>query len=102
MSGQKHVGFVVFGVCAALSARLALFEPTSPPQALTAAEERWGTAPQRQDTLGFVHGLRFYIYGVGIVGLLLVVEDHFTAQSRKKKASANQPPKPPPTSGPGP
>lgn len=95
MAGQKHVGYLVFTICSILAARLELFDVEPPPQVLTAAEERWGTAPKREDTLGFVRGIRFYIYGVGVVGLLLVVEDHFTAQSRKKRAAATPSAKPP-------
>jgi mannose/fructose/N-acetylgalactosamine-specific phosphotransferase system component IIC len=84
MAKQRHIGFVIFGACCALSARIAIFEPQ--PHELTPAEERWGTRQtDDSDPLGLIHGLRYYIYGVGVVGLLMVVEDYYSEKSRKRK-----------------
>lgn len=86
MAKQRHIGFVIFGLCSVLSARIAMFEPK--PQIPTAAEERWGTRQKDEgDALGLIHGLRYYVYGIGVIGLLLVVEDVISERSRKKKGS---------------
>ena len=83
MAKQRHIGFAIFGICCVLSARIAIFEPK--PHELTPGEERWGTRQtDDSDPLGLIHGLRYYIYGVGVVGLLMVVEDYFSDRSRKK------------------
>ena len=84
MAKQRHIGFVIFGLCSALSARLAVLEPK--PHVTTPVEERWGT-PYRDegDPLRLIHGFRYYIYGLGVVGLLMVVEDFVSKKSREKK-----------------
>jgi len=85
MVKRRHIGFTIFAICSALSARIALFEPQ--PHELTPAEERWGAHQiDNRDSLGLIHGLRYYIYGLGVLGLLIVVEDYFSEKSRKKKA----------------
>jgi hypothetical protein len=92
MVKRRHIGFVIFGLCSALSARIALFEP-KPPQLPTPAEERWGTANRDEgDPLRLIHGFRYYIYGVGVLGLLIVVEDFVSEKSRKKKQPPDNPP----------
>ena len=83
MSKQKHIGLVVFALCSALSARIALFEPK--PHVMTAAEQRWGPAERYEDPRGFLHGVRYYIYGIGLLGLLIVAEDQLTPIFRPKK-----------------
>ncbi len=83
MVKQKHIGLVVFAICSALSARIALFEPK--PHAPTPVEERWGRTQKYEDPLGFVRGLRYYIYGLGVIGLLFIVEDHLSEALRAKK-----------------
>ena len=84
MAKQRHIGFVIFGICSALSARIAMFEPK--PHSSTATEERWGTRDREEgDALGLIHASRYYIYGLGILGLLIVVEDYVSERSRKKK-----------------
>lgn len=88
MAGQKHIGLVVFAICSALSARIAIFEPK--PRVLTAAEERWGSVQKEEDPMGFIHGVRFYIYGIGVIGLLLIVEDHLTQELSRKKAKSHE------------
>jgi len=94
MAKQRHIGFVIFGACCALSARIAIFEPTPAPQNLTPAEERWGThQTDNSDPLGLIHGLRYYVYGLGIVGLLMVVEDYVGESLRKKRRSDSEQPK---------
>jgi hypothetical protein len=94
MIKQKHSGFAIFGICSALSARLALFEPPPPPQEPSLAEQRWGThQTDNSDPLGLIHSVRYYIYGIGIVGLLIVVEDHFNDRTRPSNI-ANEPPAP--------
>ena len=83
MSKQRHIGFVIFGICSAFSARLAVFEPK--PHVPTPAEDRWGASYHDQgDSLHLIHGFRYYIYGLGVVGLLMVVEDFVSERSRKK------------------
>ena len=85
MAKQRHIGFTIFALCSALSARIATFEPK--PHTLTPAEERWGTRQEESgDALGIIHGLRYYVYGLGVIGLLMVVEDYVSERSRKKKA----------------
>jgi hypothetical protein len=85
MVKRRHIGFVIFGLCSALSARIALLEP-KPPQPPTPAEERWGTANREEgDPLGLIHAVRYYVYGLGVLGLLMVVEDYISEKSRKKK-----------------
>jgi hypothetical protein len=82
MVKQRHIGFTVFSICCAISARLAFFEDK--PHVLTAAEVRWGTHEKSHDTLGLIHGLRYYFYVAGVLGLLMVAEDYF---DEKKKAN---------------
>lgn len=99
MAKQKHIGLVIFSICSALSARIALFDPK--PHVPTAAEERWGLVHQEEDSLGLIHGLRYYIYGIGVVGLLLVAEDYVNDALRKKKSKeTNQTPQTTRTFGP--
>jgi hypothetical protein len=84
MAKQRHIGFVIFGICSGLSARLAVFEPKA--HVPTPAEERWGTSYRDEgDTLHLIHGFRYYIYGLGAIGLLMVVEDLLSDRSRKKR-----------------
>jgi len=83
---------VVFSICFVLSARLALFEPK--PHVRTEAEERWGITERDSDPLGFVRGLRYYVYGVGVLGLGIFVHDYVAELIRKKKP--NQTPEPMP------
>ena len=88
MAKQRHIGFTIFAICSALSAKIAIFEPQ--PHEPTPAEERWGTRQtDGSDSLGIIHGVRYYIYGLGVVGLLMVVEDYVSEQLPKKK----EPPK---------
>jgi hypothetical protein len=95
MAKQRHIGFVIFGACCALSARIAIFEPKPTPENLTPAEERWGThQADNSDPLGLIHGLRFYIYGLGVLGLLMVVEDYYGEKSQKRKRTDSQQPSP--------
>jgi len=85
MAKRRHIGFVIFALCSALSARIALFEP-KPPQVPTPAEERWGTANRDEgDPLHFIRAVRYYVYGLGVVGLLMVVEDIVSERLRKRK-----------------
>ena len=60
MSKQRNIGYIIFGICSVLAARVAVFEPEPGAQ--------W-------DPLGIIHAVRYYIYGIGILGLLIVVED---------------------------
>lgn len=72
MTKQRHIGLIIFGVCLAIGARVVVFEPE--PGA-------------REDPLGFVYAIRYYIYGIGILGLLIFVEDYINEKldQRKKK-----------------
>jgi hypothetical protein len=84
MAKQRHIGFVIFAICSGLSARLAVFEPK--PHVPTLAEERWGTSYKDEgDPLHLIHGFRYYIYGLGVLGLLMVAEDFISEKARKKK-----------------
>ena len=83
MAKQRHIGLVVFAACSLLSVRIAVFEPK--PHELTAAEERWGRQDVSEDHLGVVHGLRYYIYGIGVLGLLIFAEDYVTDKLRTQK-----------------
>jgi len=83
MIKQRHIGYTVFGICSAISARLAFFEPR--PHVKTAAEERWGYVPKDTDPLNLVHDFRVYIYLAGSIGLLMVIEDYFTERAKMKK-----------------
>jgi hypothetical protein len=80
---QRHIGFVVFTICCTLATRIEIFEPK--PQPPTAAEIRWGTAKKEDERYGLLRGLRYYIYGVGVLGLLIVVEDYVGDRLRKKR-----------------
>jgi hypothetical protein len=83
MSKQRHIGYVVFGICSLISARLANFEPK--PHVPTAAEARWAKHDQNEDPLGLIHGLRYYVYGAGFIGLMMVAEDYFYDKQKKRK-----------------
>ena len=97
MATKRHIGLVVFSICFALSARMAVFEPK--PHQLTEAEERWGVTQRDTDPLGFIRGLRYYIYGVGLLGLGIFVQEYLAERLSKKKP--NQPPEPMPLKRPG-
>jgi hypothetical protein len=49
------------------------------------------------DPLGLIHAARYYIYGLGVLGLLMVVEDYVSEKSRKKKQLPTKPPTNPPS-----
>lgn len=83
MAAKRHIGLVVFSVCCALSARIAILQPKS--QAPTEAEKRWGVTQRDPDPLGLLSGLRYYIYGIGGLGLLIFAEDYVSDRFRKKK-----------------
>jgi hypothetical protein len=84
MAKQRHIGFVIFGACSVLAFKSAMFEPQ--PLRSAATEERWSTRDREEgDTLGLIHASRYYIYGLGILGLLIVVEDYASERLRKKK-----------------
>ena len=85
MVKQRHIGFTIFAICSTLSAKIAIFE--AQPHELTTAEERWGIRQtDNSDSLRLIRGARYYIYGLGVLGLLMVVEDYVSERSRKKKA----------------
>jgi len=88
MVKRRHIGFVIFGLCSALSARIALFEPK--PRVPTPADERWESANKDEgDPLGFIYTVQYWIYGLGgLLGLLIVVEDYVSEKTRKKKPPA--------------
>lgn len=90
MPKSKHIGLVIFSLCSFLSAKIALLEPE--PHEITTAEQRWGTTQSKGDTLGFLRGFRFYIYGAGVLGLLIMVEDYYSEASAKRKKAAPKPP----------
>ncbi|ATC63949.1 hypothetical protein CMV30_08295 [Nibricoccus aquaticus] len=81
----RHIGFVVFTICFILATRIQIFEPK--PQQPTAAEIRWGTAKKEDERYGLLRGLRYYIYGIGVIGLLIVVEDYVGDRLRRKRSS---------------
>ncbi len=90
MPKQRHIGFVIFGVCSALSARIAMFEPR--PHVPTASEERWGAkGVDTSDSLGLIHSVRYYIYGLGVVGPLIVAEDYVAEHLRRRKGGSPPP-----------
>jgi hypothetical protein len=78
---------------------LEVFEPK--PHELTLAEKRWGRRGEPdEDKLGMVRGVRYYIYGAGVLGLLIVAEDYISGRFRKK-TTMNLLPEPPALSGRG-
>lgn len=83
MASKRHIGLTIFSVCCALSARIAIYAPK--PHVPTEAEERWGVTQSDPDPLGFLRGLRYYIYGIGAVGLLIFSEDYLSEQRKKKE-----------------
>ncbi len=74
---------MVFTICVGLATRIEIIEPK--PQQPTAAEIRWGTAKKVDERYGLLRGLRYYIYGVGVIGLLIVVEDYLGDRFRKRR-----------------
>jgi hypothetical protein len=82
MAKQKSIGLMIFGLCSMISAKLALFEPEK--HILTPAEERWGPTQKEDRSLDILKGLRYYIWGIGGIGLLIAAED-FISEKRKKE-----------------
>jgi hypothetical protein len=99
MPQKKSAGYVIFAVCTVLAGRLILFQPEK--REPTAAELRWGTVQESRDSFGFIRGLRYYILGIGVLGLLVDLDDERTAarKAAKEKAEAAKapPPRPPQT-----
>jgi hypothetical protein len=95
MVKRRYIGFVIFGLCTALSARLALLD-SKRPQLPTPTEERWEPANKdKGDSVGFIHAVQYWIYGAGgLLGLLIVVEDYVSEKSRKKNQPPVNPPRP--------
>src|SRR3954465_1323640 len=92
MVKQRHIGLAIFSACSLLSARIGVFEPK--PDVATPAEERWGTVHREEgDPMHLIRGVRYYIYGLGVVGLLMVAEDFISQRARRNKESkaAHQP-----------
>lgn len=87
MSSKRHIGLVVFALSSALAARIAIFEPK--PREPTAAEQRWGVVPRDPDPFGFLHGMRYYVYGIGALGLLIFAEDYLGESLRRKRLAKN-------------
>ena len=94
MAKRKSIGLAVFGVCCVVYARTAFLAPTEEEMKKPSIAE---TNPDfRADDIqqGLFRGLRYYVAGVGVIGLLIAVEDHFLGLAKRKKTD------PPPESGP--
>ena len=88
MKPKRHIGFTVFFVCIAAFYRLATLEPE--PQEVTLATQRWGSEPNNEFSLDVIRGLRYYILGVGFLGLIIVAEDYFNDWIDRKKRRAQE------------
>lgn len=84
MSKTRHIGYAIFGVCSLVSAKMVVFEPVTD---VASQEDPRGHLPRTEshDPLGMIHALRYYIYGLGVMGLLMVVEDHVNERWAKKR-----------------
>lgn len=73
MKSQKHIGLIIFGISIVIGGKVALLDPG---------------AESNEDLLGFIHTIRYYIYGIGVLGLLAFLEDYINEkldQRRTKK-----------------
>jgi len=85
MAKQRHTGLVIFGACSLIAARMAFFEP-KPPE--TASSEPPSEASEKDSiTFTLIRDARYYVYGIGVIGLLMVVEDFFNGEHRNKEES---------------
>lgn len=60
-----------------------MLEPET--QELTLAEQRWGRNPHNESWLFAIRSFRYYILGVGILGLLIVAEDYLNNWIDRKR-----------------
>jgi hypothetical protein len=95
MIKQKSIGWAIFALCCILYMRTAFLAPTEAElkNPRIAAKSRFFGG--ETDPQGLLHGLRYYILGVGFIGLLIVLEDYVSARSARK--TPNKAPEPTPT-----
>jgi hypothetical protein len=85
MAAQKSIGITIFTVCCAIYARTAFMAPTKEEMKDSQIAERSRAYGAEEDTEGLVHGVRYYILGIGVIGLFVAIEDHFIDAAKKKK-----------------
>lgn len=99
MVKAKGLGLTIFFVCCAIYGRTAFLAPTQDELNDEVIAERHRALGEEPDHLGVLHGLRYYILGIGVIGLLIAVEDHYSDKAKKRKAakaaSSLSPPPPP-------
>src|SRR5260221_8327735 len=85
MTRQKSIGMAIFAMCCVIYMRAAFLAPTEAELKNTRVAANSRFFGGEKDPPGILHGLRYYILGVGVIGLLIAVEDYFLERSAKKK-----------------
>ena len=85
MPKKKNIGLTIFGVCCVIYARTAFLAPTQEELKDPSIAEQSRDYRAEEDPEGLFHGLRYYVLGVGVIGLLIAVEDHFLERSKNEK-----------------
>ncbi len=86
MAAQRHIGLAIFGVCLVASSKLAFLGRQSDDSNF-ATDSPGALLTIDTNPLGVVHALRHYIFGLGVVGLLIWVEDYFDEERRRRQKS---------------
>jgi hypothetical protein len=77
MKSQRHIGLIIFIICLVVGGKVALLEPGP---------------DSHEDPLGFIHTIRYYIYGVGVLGLLIYLEDYINDKLVERKTKNDDSP----------
>lgn len=91
MANQKSISFTIFIVCSAIYARTAFLAPSKEEMEDEAIADKYQTYQIKEDRLGVMYGLRYYILGIGVIGLLITLEDEYSERSKKKAAKVSGP-----------
>src|ERR1700759_856240 len=85
MAQQKNIGLTLFAVCCAVYVKTAFLAPTDEElkdESIARQNRDYGG---NRDPARWLHGLRYYILGVGGIGLLIALEDYFIERAKARK-----------------
>ncbi|MBS0633440.1 MAG: hypothetical protein JSS11_16140 [Verrucomicrobia bacterium] len=83
MAKKRNIGLSVFFAGCTIYGRTAFLAPNPEELRNEVVAEDYHAFGADRDSLGVLHGLRFYILGVGVVGLGVALEDYYAERAKK-------------------